>query len=63
MTDPTYDAFENRILKMLELNRLDFDLEIKDLCFNYMNNSTIGKLPKDILEIVFKNHTEGYKKH
>jgi hypothetical protein len=59
LTNSSYEKFESRLLFLLASNKSELEYETKDLVYNYMNNSVNNSLPKEILDIVFKNHTQG----
>ena len=54
LTEENYNAFENRLLFLLNSKKSDLESETKDLAYNYMNNANNCDLPKDILDIVFQ---------
>ena len=60
LTNSSYEKFEHRLLFLLASDMRELESETKDLVYKYMNNSINNSLPKDILDIVFKNNNLGY---
>ncbi len=58
LTSSSYNEFENRLLSLLKVSRGNTGYDNKKLEYSYMNNSSYNNLPKDILDIVFKNYAQ-----
>jgi len=56
LTSPSFNEFENRVLSLLHSREDNDKYDNKELKHSYMNNSSYKNLPKDLLDIVFKNY-------
>jgi len=56
LTNSSFNEFENRVLSLLHSRKDNDKYNNKELEHSYMNNSSYKNLPKDLLDIVFKNY-------